>query len=892
MVERQLDAVLAELVIRDRFGRRRIRYGRRFGPLVLQLEAADDTIRSWPEEYYRKYSGVLPINEPGETPAAGAPREGPERQVADELLDIAQGCGYDGRPAYRLPIVFPRFAAAYAVLIAWQPDEEGTRAELDAELETRVKQAIGEARRDVLPELRKRFGGLSRDPYIEQQLSGLAGLGIRLLGALRFPHFRTVRWYRKKGFGTQPPRTTRVLIKELRRWRRKPPAEQELLLVEALLADIDAHYGVVRRLNRARRPVILLPGVDRVPARRKIRDTLLAAYDGKCRDLRTHPVVIATSAPDGAPPARGANAPVTADELKAAIPALFTAREEAAEERRLGKDVPLPSRLLQVAVEPSGREPDGTQRSARPGPGPVTVTAAWLVMAGALGYGLSLPIGPPESESCGERLEVVGADCVGVSDGTGVFMPDIEGMRDVFARIEAENNRIATRKHATVALMIPMESDIPAVREQILSEVQGAFLAQLQANKPDAAMPPIRLVLANPGRDYRQWRHTVNKLTQQEPALRVVAGFNLSLGNTWHAMSHLTKVRRIPVVAGLVTSGDFANPETQDRDGDPFPGLARVVSTAKEQADALLKFDPKLAGAETALVVDTRPMDNYNDSLRAAFTEARKGNKGTGVQDMTFESPGLEEAGITPNRFEDFALNICQSNARFVYFAGRAFHLKLFVKKLAGTYCSGKESYTVISGSDATTLDSRLDDDERRLLRGDPGGGKPAVSVEYAAPAHPDAWSVEIQKWSRHRSKPRKEDIPRYLAEPQEALDELRAGIAAAKIGDVRLEDGRTIITHDVVLTAAKELAKAAAVSNTEVPSAEHVREILTDLNAAYRVRGASGWICLTNAGNPYDKALSVVRLDPAADELRLEGVAWPEGEPPKNNCVVPQATP
>ncbi|MFB4292419.1 hypothetical protein ACBI99_32580 [Nonomuraea sp. ATR24] len=860
----ELQEVLAELAIRDRLRRGRIRYGRRTGPLVLQIEGGEAETRAWLEEFHRSYSGVAPVNEPADVPAA-------PKQVADELLDIAQGCGYDGRPAYHLPIVFPRFAVAYTVLVAWEPDESRrTRADLNAELEERVKQAIGEARRDVLRRVRQRFGGLTRDPYVEQQLGGLVGFVLRVAGACRFPHFRTVRWYRTKGFGTRPLRTTRVLIRELATWRKKEAHEQELLLVDAMLADIDAHYGLFRRLNRARRPVVLLPAVDRVPARRVIRDTLLAAYDGKSRGLRVHPVVIATSAPGGAPPPRGDNEPVAAGALAEAVPALFARRREVAEERSRDRDVPLPSRLLRVTL--GAGAPARKQRVGRVGP----VTAATVALAGAglLGYAAFVVSGP---ESCGEGLELIGAECVGVSDGTDVFMPAVKGMREVFGRIEAENERIATAEHATVALMIPMESGIPAVREQILSEVQGAYLAQLRVNGPESAKPPIRLVLANPGNGYAHWRAAVDKLVTREPRLRVVAGFNLSLGDTRAAMAHLAQ-QGIPVVAGLVTSGDFANPESQNRAADPFPGLTRVVSTARQQADALLRADPALAGAGTALVADTRPGDNYNASLRQAFTEARKGRTGSGVQDMTFASPGLEEAGITPNKFADFALNLCQSNARFVYFAGRAFHLKLFIKTLAGTYCAGKKSYTVITGSDATTLASRLSDAERALLRGDPGVGRPAVSVEYAAPAHPDAWTAQGP------------DVPRYLAEPRQAMLELRE--SAAALGNVDLTDGRAIVTHDVILTAARELAKAVALYGTELPTTDQIKDGLPSLHAAYRIQGASGWICLTNAGNPYNKALPVVRLDAATGRPHLKTVAWPLGTPPENNCVVPQTTP
>jgi hypothetical protein len=41
---------------------------------------------------------------------------------------IAQGIGYHGRPAFRLPIVFPRFEAARTALYGRQPDQDATQA--------------------------------------------------------------------------------------------------------------------------------------------------------------------------------------------------------------------------------------------------------------------------------------------------------------------------------------------------------------------------------------------------------------------------------------------------------------------------------------------------------------------------------------------------------------------------------------------------------------------------------------------------------------------------------------------------------------------------------------------------------------------------------------------
>ncbi|PZG34454.1 hypothetical protein C1I98_28040 [Spongiactinospora gelatinilytica] len=898
-MDRHLDAVLAELVIRNRLRRGKIRYTRKGGPLVLQVEADGERCRKWLATFYKTYHGIVPINEP--EAATEKMRDPPDldAEVAEELLNIAHGCGVGGRPPYRLPIVFPRFAAAYTMLVAWKV-EGGHRARRDPGLVTEVNRAVRDARRTRLPELRRRIGQLIDDPNVRMQQGGLVGLIIAVISICRLPASWPLRWFRKKGF-PQSPRTTQALIGELRRLRARaeqaaeltaeqtPVAqvdEKNMMLVDALLADIDAHYGIFRHLNRVRRPIILLQDVDLVPARRAIRDALLAAFDGRAGNLRVHPVVISTSAPGAAPAGKGANRPVDSAQLAIEIPRLFADREQAGEQRKRGGEEPLRSRLLPVRPAPAP-SPDSPPPPRLHGPGPVTVIVAALVVLALAAGGVIFA--RRILSSCGEGLHKEGGECVGVSDGSGVFMPEFDGMKKIFAAIEKENIRISSMSHATVALVIPLESANPAVQRQILSEVQGAYIAQLQANREDGAKPAIRLALANPGHGYRHWEKIVDDVLGQ-PNLRVVAGFNLSLDHTKNAMSHMTKMAGLPVVAGLVTSDDFANPETPDTARHPFPGLARVVSAAGEQADALLTFEHELAGAETALVADVRPGDDYNESLREAFTSARDNRPGTGVQDMTFKSDGIEVVGTVPNRFEHLALNLCESNARYVYFAGRALHLKLFVNQLADTYCARKKSYTVVTGSDATTLDSRLDERERRLLRGDPGSGKPAVHIEYASPAHPDAWEREVSAWWQRN--PGAKEPPRHLTEPREALKKLRADIAAAGIGPVALDDGRTIITHDVILTARNALTKAVALSKSEVPEVEHVKEVMSTLNSSFRIQGASGWICLTSAGNPYNKALAVVHLDPASEKLALKGIAWPEGGPPKNNCVIPQITP
>ncbi|MCX4862924.1 MULTISPECIES: ABC transporter substrate-binding protein [unclassified Streptomyces] len=876
-----LDDVLAQLTFRERFTRKRVRFERRYGALVVQVEGAPAPVRQWLGALLRNYRGVVPVNNPSDVPA-GQDEEG---LVVEQLQAMTEGCGYGGRVAHGLPIVFPRFAAARTALYEWQPVATQSHPRQIGDLKRQIREAITEERRQTLPELRPRLNPLLDDPYVSERMGGgLVGLLLKVVNALRFPHHRTVRWYGTRRFPRQ--RTFEAVCEELERLRSKPAAAKQLLLVEALLADIDAHYGAVRRLNRARRPVLLLPDVDTVDARRVIRDRLMEAYDGESRALRVYPVVVTTSQPGGATPTEGAKPAAAAAALAEAIEERFGERVRVAEERSRGGRTPLPSRLVQVTLD-DAPDPQPGRRPGRRILGPVTAVVTALALAAAvLGtyYGFFR-----EPESCGNGLQVHGEECLGVSDGSGVFMPAYDGMPEVFARIAEQNKAVAAAKHATVALLIPMESDNPAVQRQILSEIQGAYLAQAGANGVDSAKPPIRLVLANPGKGYGEWRSTVDQLRRQEPELRAVVGFNLSVTKTKEALTYVTNTLKLPAVASVVTADDFSNPEGKET--VPFPGLARAVSTTKDQARALLAFDPQLAGAETALVTDDRPGDDYNRSLRDAFADARAGKAQGGVQDMRFESPDVEEAGVTPNEFEDFAGNICRSNAHVIYFAGRALHLKLFVNKLATTYCREKKSYTVITGSDATTLDQRLDDRHRALLQGDPGSGKPSVTIRYAAPAHPDAWSMELRKWQQD-PKHKGQQPPLYLREAKDAMDTLRQSITdqAGTIGDVYLDDGRTIVTYDVVLTASRALARAVHTSGQEVPSADRIRKDLGKLNADLRVRGAGGWICLTNAGNPYNKALSVVHLEPGSKRLTFEGVAWPTGRAPaqEDDCVIP----
>ncbi|MET7357373.1 amino acid ABC transporter substrate-binding protein [Streptomyces sp. NPDC005562] len=510
------------------------------------------------------------------------------------------------------------------------------------------------------------------------------------------------------------------------------------------------------------------------------------------------------------------------------------------------------------------------------------LTLLGLVAAGVLLYVFLPPMGEPDS--CAAGVEKHAGECIGVN-GTGYAFgtPEIDKVARAIAR---ENEHVGDKPHVTVALMLPLQPDIAAERKQLRSEVQGAYLAQYRANRAEST-PLLRLVLANPGDAYGQQARVVDQLgamaRDKKDNLRAVTGFNLSLDATEKAIARLTHDLHIPVLASRVSADGLANPE-KAAGKDPYPGLARIIPTNRQQADALASFHGQLKDEQTVLVKDERPHDIYNNSLAAAFSRDEDGPPGP--KDQTFESPSITEQGDTGNDFSLIAQNICQSSARYVYFAGRPVHLRLFALKLAEVPCRGKK-YTVISGSGSATLDRYLKADDWARLRG--GDGKePAVTVQYAAPGHPDAWERELHRKGMGKRR------PTYLTQPQQelhTLSELITRRTAGDIGPVRLEDSRTMLVHDGVRTIAKAVLLANAQTEGTVPPLKRVSDMWQRLEAVNKVAGTSGWICLTNAGNAYDKPVAVVELDPVTRGLEFVGIGWPNGRPQPEDCRVPSDT-
>lgn len=496
-------------------------------------------------------------------------------------------------------------------------------------------------------------------------------------------------------------------------------------------------------------------------------------------------------------------------------------------------------------------------------------------------------------DTCAEGVEKIDGECIGVTaEGYDFSTPEI---RDVARAIAAENRRIEDKPHVTVAMMLPLQSDTPATRRQIRSDLQGAYLGQRHANKGVGEPPKIRLVLANPGRYYRHQEQIVDTLLEmarsKSDRLRAVTGFNLSLDTTEAAIKRLTE-HRIPVLGSRISGDQLANKDNADGTGRlTFPGLARIIPTNGAAAQALADFNGEQGRRDerTVLVYDSRE-DSYVESLADAFSSIEEVGP-AGQAAIPFESPALDEPGTTGNQFGHIANSICGSRADTVYFAGRTLHLRIFALKLAAVEC-GERKYTIISGSDAASLRQNMSESDWEGLRGE--DGEPKVKVQYAAPAHPDAWDTEIAEWpGEHGDEP----LPQYLTEPRDALRELEEEIEAVEDENISLgaapdlRDSRTMLVYDGLVTIGQALHQVQQGSPEDVPSTRDVGGQWPLLQSRLRVRGSSGLICLTSSGNPYDKPAAVVQLDPGTEgrgQLKYVGLGWPTGAPQPKDCVIP----
>ncbi|CAM5489900.1 hypothetical protein STANM337S_03492 [Streptomyces tanashiensis] len=489
------------------------------------------------------------------------------------------------------------------------------------------------------------------------------------------------------------------------------------------------------------------------------------------------------------------------------------------------------------------------------------VTAA--VVLGLGGYGFAR-LTQPENRSCapGVARPAGSEECIGVN-GTGHDFGTGD-LRAVAETIRDENAGLKAGEYVTVAVLMPLTSTDSGMRAKVLHEVQGAYAYQRRANQEsNGQRPTIRLVLANTGQGNAHWRTTVDQLVAMADGpdrLRAVSGIATSSTEMREAVTALTRAR-VAVVGTTITADDIANGPGRK----PYPGLARVSPTNSDEAKALAHFG-RVDAAKALLVQDTRSGDHYVDTLKAAFA-ASLAKAPLEPQEFTSAADSTQE-GTTANTFRNITHLICDTRTETVFFAGRHTQLRQFINALGDRGCVDR-AFTVLTGDEGSYLgaDKKLD---RNAL-------KSRLTVRYASLAHPDAW-----KPAPGRTLPRTGGSAQAYADFVEDIAK-----AAPKNEPVALADGQAIIAYDAMATAVHAIRQATP-EGSAYPSKEDVGTQWPQVKGSLRVQGASGWICLDNYGNPYNKAVPIVELAQDGTQ-RFVQMAWPEGNPPTDTCLPPK---
>ncbi|WP_282693073.1 hypothetical protein [Streptomyces sp. CC208A] len=491
----------------------------------------------------------------------------------------------------------------------------------------------------------------------------------------------------------------------------------------------------------------------------------------------------------------------------------------------------------------------------------LTLLVATALVVGIGGYGLTKYLAP-EDRSCAPGVDrpAGSEECVGVN-GTGHDFR-VPALTAITAAIGRENASLKEGEYVTVAVLLPITATDPGTATKILRELQGAYAYQYRANhESNSQTPRIRLALANTGNRNAHWRTVVDRLTAMTGApdrLRAVSGVATSSPEVREAVTALTGAG-IAVVGTTITADDLANGPGRN----PFPGLARVSPTNSDEAKALAHFG-KVDASRAILVQDSRTGDHYIDTLRSAFAASLKGAP---YEPQLYTSPeDNTQEGHTANTFRQITHLICDTRAETVFFAGRHTQLRQFINALGSRGCADR-SFTVLTGDEGSYLgaDEKLN---RAALR-------KKLTVRYAALAHPDAW-----KPAPGRTVPE-------TGGSVVAFETFLTDIARADAKPVPLRDGQAIIAYDAMATAVHAIRQATP-ADAPYPELADVGTQWPQVKGSLRVQGASGWICLDNHGNPYNKAVPIVELAPDGTQ-RFVQTAWPEGKPPAASCLPPK---
>ncbi|MFC4858280.1 hypothetical protein [Actinophytocola glycyrrhizae] len=446
--------------------------------------------------------------------------------------------------------------------------------------------------------------------------------------------------------------------------------------------------------------------------------------------------------------------------------------------------------------------------------------------------------------SLGSGVQEIDGDCVGVTDGTYAFHPDLA---DIQARIAAENARV--REHpngyVSVALLDPLtptgHSALPpsAVRNRL----EGAYTALRRINRYRVAgdpNPQIQLLLANQGSSDDQWRHVLTRLrelSEAEPPLLGVIGLGVSTARTKQQAEDLSGLG-IPMVAAVLTADDF--------EYDHIPGLIKTSPSNRHYVAALRDYLGSTA-LDSAIMVRDSNSDLGSDLYTRTLEEQFATQMGDYIKFETQQFTGVSGSGDEPpSLFDNVQANICAAadeEGVAILYAGREIDLGDLLESLENRTCTNAPLTVLTAGLE---LGEVLKDIDLRAAK---------LTILNAATVDPAGWNRG------------EEGTPTYYE------DFRLAYVNEERFSPRHLRDGGAIMMHDALLTAARAIRLAAPEGSASQLTPKIVRTQLLNINTGYEVRGASGTLRFSKlparggTGIPKGKPIPVIQYPHPTDE-------------------------
>jgi hypothetical protein len=436
---------------------------------------------------------------------------------------------------------------------------------------------------------------------------------------------------------------------------------------------------------------------------------------------------------------------------------------------------------------------------------PVAATA--LIVIGMIVWNrdeIPLPCGPPDS-----GITEMNGQCVGVTDGTFVFHPELAAIEQ---KIAAENSTVEqSGRGVTVAFLAPLTADGRSDLNyaEIRERLQGAYVAQHMMNRFASNGPQIRLVLANSGTHQEHGKAVVRQLaglTRTDQPLVAVTGLGPSRQETAVIVTELARFG-IPAISSLTTEHWPQH--------DSLTGYHEAAASYREQAIALREKISPLTGGETlkAFVEES----NAYSTGTISMTRAELGTVFPSVDLTAF--PATIDKSSLKRLFRSNMPDLCKKGRQWMLFAGRRDTLASFLHAVTSSSC-GRHTFVMTmetdigsGGSSAFGENTQMHENVLRIHN---------ITVFRPAYIDPD-WTYSTSKTTQYF----KEFHHAYTGLGFHMTDTI-GGLAA--------------ISYDGVLIAARgiHLASGRKYGNAKTSTAEVLAQI-PNLNGGGRVRGATG---------------------------------------------------